>query len=505
MSLPLIVDCHVHPRPVADYIAEGARLIDHMRGHGIAMMLASDLGDGWPAFPDEATVRTANDRLRDLVCRHPGEIAYLVYLNPQLDSWREELARHRATCSGVKLWISLKDPATGSLDHTVAVLREAARLDLTVLIHCLDRTDPNRGGEVELEELIGLARAVPECRIVGAHAGGNWRKAIALKAKVPDNLWFDVSGSYPERTMVRRLAEAFGTERVLYGSDAPGRSFGSQLAKVLVEEFPPDEAALILADNARKLFRLAPVPLSRTALPALDWQLPDLTEDHFCFAGEAPYWDHRVSIETLLEEMKRNRVERAYPVSLDAVCASDRVAANRAWRELCRPHAALRPLAAVDPRNSDEVHRQLEEMDGFAGLWISPYLHGYRVDDPALDEFFRLCREREIALWLNTALGDDRFRAPALPRRIVTPDELAARMRRSLEIHCCVQGASAHAQWTRQAPPGWFFECSKLSDGEYLAEEFTTPGHGDPAHLVFGSEYPMRDMAQVAKVLTQVW
>ena len=505
MSSPLIVDCHVHTRPVADYVVEGARLLDHMRGHGIAMMLASDLGDGWPAFPDEATVRTANARLRDFVLRHPGEIAYLVYLNPQLAGWREELARHCDSCRGVKLWVSLKDPATGLLDHTLAVLREAARLDLTVLIHCLDRTDPNRGGEVDLEELIGLARAVPECRIVGAHAGGNWRKAIALKAKVPDNLWFDVSGSYPERTMVRRLADAFGAAKLLYGSDAPGRSFGSQLAKVLTEEFPPDEAAQILAENARKLFRLDPEPRTRTSLPALDWQLPDLTEDHFCFAGEAPFWDHKISVGTLLAEMARNGVELAYPVSLDAICASDRVAANRAWRELCRPHAALCPLAAVDPRDRAEVLRQMDDMEGFAGLWISPYLHGYPPDDPALDEFFRLCTARQLPLWLNTAVSDDRFRSPALVRRNVTPDELAARMRRSSEVRCCVQGLSGLAKWTREAQGNWVFECSKLSDGEYLMEEFADPGRGAPAHLVFGSEYPFRAMEQVVNVLTQVW
>ena len=505
MSLPLIVDCHVHTRPVADYLAEGARLLDHMRGHGIAMMLASDLADGWPAFPDAANLRNANARLRELVRRHPGEIAYLVYLNPQLDDWREELARHRDSASGIKLWTSLKDPATGSLDNTLSVLREAARLDLTVLIHCLDRTDPNRGGEVGLEELIGLARAVPDCRIVGAHSGGNWRKAIALKAKVPDNLWFDVSGSYPERTMVRRLADAFGAAKVLYGSDAPGRSFGSQLAKILTEEFPPDEAALILADNARKLFRLAPTPHPRTALPALDWQLPDFTQDHFCFAGEAPYWDHKVSVDTLLEEMRRNGIKRAYPVSLDAVRASERVAANRAWRELCRPHAALRPLAAIDPRDRAELQRQLNDMEGFAGLWISPYLHDYRLDDPALDEFFRLCTARQLPLWLNTAVSDDRFRSPALVRHNVTPDELAARMRRSPEVRCCVQGLANLAKWTREAPSNWMFECSKLSDGEYLAEEFANPGQGVPARLVFGSEYPFRAMNQVVNVLTQVW
>jgi hypothetical protein len=46
-----------------------------------------------------------------------------------------------------------------------------------------------------------------------------------------------------------------GAERVLYGSDAGGRSFASQLAKVLGAEIPGNARRLILGENLKRLLR----------------------------------------------------------------------------------------------------------------------------------------------------------------------------------------------------------------------------------------------------------
>jgi hypothetical protein len=44
-----------------------------------------------------------------------------------------------------------------------------------------------------------------------------------------------------------------GAERVVYGSDAGGRSFASQLAKVMGAEIPETARKLILGANLRRL------------------------------------------------------------------------------------------------------------------------------------------------------------------------------------------------------------------------------------------------------------
>ena len=44
-----------------------------------------------------------------------------------------------------------------------------------------------------------------------------------------------------------------GPRRVIHGSDASGRSFGSQLGRVLGAEFSADDKRLILRENLRRL------------------------------------------------------------------------------------------------------------------------------------------------------------------------------------------------------------------------------------------------------------
>ena len=47
-----------------------------------------------------------------------------------------------------------------------------------------------------------------------------------------------------------------GAERVLYGSDASGRSFASQLAKVHGADISDDDKRLILSGNMRRVLAL---------------------------------------------------------------------------------------------------------------------------------------------------------------------------------------------------------------------------------------------------------
>jgi hypothetical protein len=53
--------------------------------------------------------------------------------------------------------------------------------------------------------------------------------------------------------MVEMAVRELGPERVIYGSDFPGRSFASQLAKVYAADLPDAARRLILAGNLRGL------------------------------------------------------------------------------------------------------------------------------------------------------------------------------------------------------------------------------------------------------------
>jgi predicted TIM-barrel fold metal-dependent hydrolase len=55
--------------------------------------------------------------------------------------------------------------------------------------------------------------------------------------------------------MTEMAVRELGAERVLYGSDAGGRSFASQLAKVRGAAIPEPAKQLILGENLKRLLR----------------------------------------------------------------------------------------------------------------------------------------------------------------------------------------------------------------------------------------------------------
>ena len=336
-----IIDCHVHPQPLADYDSGIQRLLNAMRSHGIERFIASDLCDVWAAFPDAGSVARANERLQKAAQNSNGEIQYLVYLNPQLENWQSELEKHRFTACGIKLWISLSTPENG-FTRTIDVLHKAAEINLPVLIHTFERTDGVVPGAAGVEEIIMLAQAAPQTVIVAAHSCGSWRKAIKNADRFPQNLFFDISGCYPERNMVTRLTAAFGADRILYGSDAYGRSFGSQLAKVLYAELSPDDMDKILYRNAVKIFHL-PEHAPAMPLDRIHWNIPEEASDYYCFAGQCDYFDHSAELAELVEQASDNGYTALYAPDLSVLHAANRIEANLNYAQKAAAYPAIKP------------------------------------------------------------------------------------------------------------------------------------------------------------------
>ena len=63
----------------------------------------------------------------------------------------------------------------------------------------------------------------------------------------------DLAGSDPSAGFTEMAMRELGAERVIYGSDVPGRSFASQLAKVKGADIPDEAKRLILAGNLKRL------------------------------------------------------------------------------------------------------------------------------------------------------------------------------------------------------------------------------------------------------------
>jgi predicted TIM-barrel fold metal-dependent hydrolase len=97
-----------------------------------------------------------------------------------------------------------------------------------------------------------LASRRPETPVICGHSGGDWELGIRAVRATP-NVLVEISGSFPTRGFVEMAVRELGSRRIVYGSDVPGRSFSSQLAKVYGAEIPDADKELIFSGNLRRV------------------------------------------------------------------------------------------------------------------------------------------------------------------------------------------------------------------------------------------------------------
>jgi len=209
------------------------------------------MGMTWSYDPSPEDMRRQNDEVLEAVEGCPDRTFGFVYLNPNhLDASLAELDRcvRDGPMVGVKLWVA-RHCNTPELDP---IIRRAADLKAPVLQHTYLKATGNLPGESTPMELAELARRHPEAAFICAHTGADWE--LGLRA-IRDcrNVSTDLCGFDPTAGVTEMAVRELGAERVLYGSDAGGRSFASQLGKVLGADIPNSPRKLILGENLKRL------------------------------------------------------------------------------------------------------------------------------------------------------------------------------------------------------------------------------------------------------------
>ena len=246
-------DLHIHlagfPGTTPEERMDAAvRYADRMGIERLVVFLGMSLG---PLDPSPDEVRKANDECLRAIARRPDRAFGFVYLNPNHPEFcLRELDRcvRDGPMVGVKLWTARRcnDPA---LDP---IVRRAAELKALVYQHTWFKTGGNFPGESTPSDLAALATRHPDVPLVCGHTGGNWELGIRSVRALP-NVHLDLAGFDPTAGVVEMAVREVGPERILYGSDAGGRSFASQIGKVSGSDVPESAKRLILRDNLRRL------------------------------------------------------------------------------------------------------------------------------------------------------------------------------------------------------------------------------------------------------------
>jgi predicted TIM-barrel fold metal-dependent hydrolase len=246
--------CHLASLPGSTPEQRLATLVRYADRVGIARLCVY-MGMKFVYDPTPAEFRQQNDEVLAALKKWSHRAFGFVYLNPKYPQESvDELNRcvRDGPMVGVKLWVARRANAP-ELD---AIVEQAAALKAIVFQHTWMKVGGNLPGESTPMELVELAARHPAATIVCGHTGGDWEQGIrAIRGS--RNLYADLAGGDPVVGFTEMAVRELGAERVLYGSDAGGRSFASQLAKVHGAAVPVDAKRLIFAGNLKRL--LAPI------------------------------------------------------------------------------------------------------------------------------------------------------------------------------------------------------------------------------------------------------
>ncbi len=254
----LVVDCHVHlhgqGRTAMENVDFRLRYADRL---GIDALIVS-LGETTRRQPSADDLVADNNWVRDAVEYCPERIYGLVYASPNhIDETLDAMERHirNGPMVGLKMWVCRRcnDPAYDP------IVEYAAELGVPIQQHTWIKSTGNLATESTPWDMLELAKRHPQAQFLMAHSGGNWEKGIRIVRDQP-NIAIDLCGGDPEAGQTEYAVELLGADRVLFGSDATGRSFASQLAKVLGADLTNGQRTLIAGGNAARLFAIsAPV------------------------------------------------------------------------------------------------------------------------------------------------------------------------------------------------------------------------------------------------------
>lgn len=249
--------------------ADADRLLRDMDAAGIETAVL--LGWYWQHL---ATCVEQNDWFIAWHRAHPDRIHFFATTNPAAGPAALAEA-HRALAAGARGFGELLPPVQGYpyADPTFAALIDLATdAGVPLNLHVTDPTQRPGPGvcPTPLADYVALARAHPAATFILAHLGGGLPFYAATRPTLRDTLrhvYYDTA-ALPllyDPTILRRVLDLVGPDRILYGSDYPLRlyprtqpepDFAPFLVALNAADLPPAALDALLVGNARRLLKL---------------------------------------------------------------------------------------------------------------------------------------------------------------------------------------------------------------------------------------------------------
>ncbi len=262
----MIFDAHAHifPEKIASKAVAGiGNFYDSLEMHldGTADTLvrqgeAADVGgflvQSVATTPEQ--VKSINDFISEQVKKYPDKFVGFAAMHLDFPDIEQEL--ERAVSLGLKGIKLHPDFQRFYIDDEKAfrIYKAAEEMKLPILIHMGDsRTEFSKPAR-----LAKILEKFPALDVIAAHFGGwsEWDSAAAILGG--KRLWTDCSSSLyamsPEHA--RKLIDAYGADRVLFGTDYPMWTAKEELERFERVPLTEREREMILHENAEKLLNI---------------------------------------------------------------------------------------------------------------------------------------------------------------------------------------------------------------------------------------------------------
>lgn len=192
-----------------------------------------------------------NDYTANIIKKYPGRFIGMATVNPHR---REEILPELGRCFdrlGMSMIKLHPEEANCPMDNPVydLVLGFAAERKLAILNH--DWQSPKR-----MEK---LAVKYPGITFIQAHSGGNWDGSriddYFRVAREYPNAYIDICASPVFYNALERLTELVGSDKILFGSDAPFLNLGYAVGKVMMANISTEDKQKIFADNFLQIIK----------------------------------------------------------------------------------------------------------------------------------------------------------------------------------------------------------------------------------------------------------
>jgi len=255
----MTIDIHVHPLSLDPNSLPGQFQIFENVGRRLGIDLFCLMGHvtvgGYD--PTQRDVVRINDFTLRMVSERPDLFLGFCYLSPK-HSERFMASEYRrcvekGPLQGVKLWVSVccTDPRLEPLMHWVS------SSGVPILHHAWYKSVGHAFHESNPAQVAEWASRYPDVKIIMAHLTGAGVRGV-LDVASCKNVFVDTSGSQPAAGILEYAVSVLGSERILFGSDAGGRDFSVQMARVQCARIGMRAKRRILGGNAAKLLKRAP-------------------------------------------------------------------------------------------------------------------------------------------------------------------------------------------------------------------------------------------------------